>query len=121
MTQAIVTVIPKSTITVTTVTKPSALIYRKGDDGKSAYEVAVANGYSGTEQQWINSLGGDQSFLNWKAIEGVKQTGVDAGILGDISITDDYVYWCVKTGVTESTIGAKDGTAIWKRFVGFAT
>lgn len=31
----------------------------KGDDGKSAYEVAVANGYSGTEVQWLASLKGE--------------------------------------------------------------
>ncbi len=38
---------------------------RKGDpgtpgtDGKSAYQVAVASGYIGTEQQWLSSLRGD--------------------------------------------------------------
>lgn len=30
----------------------------KGDPGKSAYEIAVKNGYSGSEQQWIASLVG---------------------------------------------------------------
>ena len=30
----------------------------KGEPGKSAYEVAVENGYSGSEQQWISSLTG---------------------------------------------------------------
>ena len=30
----------------------------KGADGKSAYEVAVANGYTGTQAQWIASLKG---------------------------------------------------------------
>lgn len=29
-----------------------------GADGKSAYQVAVANGYSGTEQEWLASLKG---------------------------------------------------------------
>ena len=31
-----------------------------GADGKSAYEVAVNNGYTGTEQEWIESLKGKQ-------------------------------------------------------------
>ena len=31
----------------------------KGDEGKSAYEVAVENGYKGTEQEWLDSLKGD--------------------------------------------------------------
>ena len=30
----------------------------KGADGKSAYEVAVANGYTGTQAQWLASLKG---------------------------------------------------------------
>jgi len=29
-----------------------------GADGKSAYEIAVDYGFSGTEQEWIESLGG---------------------------------------------------------------
>ncbi len=31
----------------------------KGDPGDSAYEVAVKNGYSGTEQDWLASLQGE--------------------------------------------------------------
>lgn len=30
----------------------------KGDDGKSAYQLAVDNGYSGTETEWLASLKG---------------------------------------------------------------
>ena len=32
----------------------------KGDDGKSAYEVAVQNGYEGTETEWLASLKGGE-------------------------------------------------------------
>ena len=39
--------------------------------------------------------------------EGEKYTSTDAGIVGEISITDDYLYVCVKTGTT--------GNAIWKK------
>lgn len=31
----------------------------KGDSGKSAYEVAVDNGFSGSEREWLNSLKGE--------------------------------------------------------------
>ena len=31
-----------------------------GDNGKSAYEIAVAHGYKGTEQEWLDSLKGDK-------------------------------------------------------------
>ena len=30
----------------------------KGDDGKSAYQIALDNGFSGTEDEWLNSLRG---------------------------------------------------------------
>ncbi|WP_216071640.1 hypothetical protein [Acinetobacter indicus] len=36
----------------------SALKGEAGADGQSAYEIAVANGYTGTEQQWLESLVG---------------------------------------------------------------
>ena len=31
-----------------------------GEDGKTAYEIAVENGFSGTETQWLESLRGEQ-------------------------------------------------------------
>ena len=46
-------------------------------------------------------------------MEGAKSSATDAGTISDISITDDYIYWCVKTGTA--------GNAIWKRAVVFAT
>ena len=30
----------------------------KGDDGKSAYQIALDNGFSGTEDEWLESLQG---------------------------------------------------------------
>lgn len=57
-----------------------------GKDGKSAYEVAVKNGYSGSEQQWIESLvgrPGDIPYVggngNW--FVGAVDTGVRAGAI----------------------------------------
>lgn len=48
----------------------------KGDDGLSAYEVAVKNGFVGTEQEWLDSLkyGGDLS-------EYAKKTDLNEQIL----------------------------------------
>lgn len=57
-----------------------------GADGKSAYEIAVKNGYSGSEQQWIESLvgkPGDTPYIgnngNW--FVGAVDTGVRAGAI----------------------------------------
>lgn len=37
---------------------PQGLQGERGQDGKSAYEIAVANGYTGDEEQWLASLKG---------------------------------------------------------------
>ena len=36
--------------------KVEVQLYRDGMNGKSAYEIAVENGFIGTEQQWIDSI-----------------------------------------------------------------
>lgn len=84
----------------------------KGDDGDSAYQVWLDEGNIGTEQDFLDSLKGDQGDP-FSFVEGSKSSATDAGTLGDISITDDYIYWCVKTGTA--------GNAIWKKAVIFAT
>lgn len=58
MTKVTVSIQPKQKITVTQQAKPSVTVYRKGDTGDSAYELAVKLGYDGTEQEWLDSLKG---------------------------------------------------------------
>ena len=55
----------------------------KGDNGMSAYEIAVKNGYSGSESEWIASLAGtpgETPYIgnngNWYI--GAVDTGVSA-------------------------------------------
>lgn len=38
-----------------------------GADGKSAYEIALENGFVGTEQEWLASLAGQ---AEWNEIDG---------------------------------------------------
>ena len=33
-----------------------------GEDGKSAFDIAVENGYEGTEEEWLNSLKGKDGY-----------------------------------------------------------
>lgn len=80
----------------------------RGEQGLSAYEVAVKNGFLGTEQQWLESLRGQIDISS-----GERSSLADAGESGDISTTDDYVYFCVKTGTA--------GNAVWKKAVLFQT
>lgn len=49
-----------------------------GKDGKSAYELAVENGFVGKEQEWLESLRYDHSEEFTKLAEQVKQDSVSA-------------------------------------------
>ena len=56
----------------------------QGKDGKSAYEIAVEKGFSGSEEEWITSLAGTPGETprigengNW--FIGAVDTGVKAG------------------------------------------
>ena len=42
----------------------------KGDDGKTAYQVAVDNGFSGSIIDWLNSLRGEQGEQGIKGDKG---------------------------------------------------
>lgn len=55
---------------------PEQLEALKGKNGKSAYEIAVDNGFEGTEEEWLASLKGDPYTLT----EQDKKTIVDAVI-----------------------------------------
>lgn len=50
-----------------------------GKDGKSAYEVAVSNGFVGTEQEWIASLKGQQGERGEKGEQGLQGEKGDKG------------------------------------------
>lgn len=52
-----------------------------GEDGLSAYEVAVANGFVGTEADWLDSLVGPPGPQGLKGDQG------DAGAQGPIGLT----------------------------------
>jgi len=52
-----------------------------GQDGKSAYEIAVANGYKGTEQEWLQSLVGSRGE------SGISVVDVKLNENGDLVIT----------------------------------
>lgn len=97
-------------------------IYGKGDKGDSAYQVALNEGYIGTEEEWLISLKGEkgnkgekgdsatilsesrflgQAFAIW--------TGV--GLIYDVIYTDYYIEGTLYLGDTEQiTLDAADAT-----------
>jgi len=96
-------------VAVTPTPSKTVEVYRKGDTGLSAYEQAVlTDGFTGTEAEWLDSLKG-----SWIPTEGERKTGVDAGTFGELVISDDYLFVCVKTGAI--------GVAIWKKTLLFQT
>ena len=79
--------------------------------GISAYQTAVNNGFAGTADEWLLSLKGEEGRIC--VLTGAKQTGADPGILNELSLTDDYLYICVKSG--------DENTAVWKKAILYQT
>lgn len=51
-----------------------------GIDGKSAYEIAVANGFIGTESEWLESLQGKDGANGRDGVDGVKRDNISYNI-----------------------------------------
>lgn len=62
--------------------------------GKSAYEVAVLNGYSGTQEEWLASLIGPQGIQGIQGKQGEPGKG-----LPDVTAADNGKVLMVKNGV----------------------
>lgn len=60
----------------------------EGVNGKSAYDIAVENGFEGTEQEWLNSLQGTTPHIgengNWFLGD------IDTGVLAAPNLEDYY-------------------------------
>lgn len=50
--------------------------------GLSAYEIAVKNGYSGTEEEWLASLKGEQGIQGIQGEQGIQGVKGDTGAVG---------------------------------------
>ena len=59
-------------------------ISKGGTNGKSAYDIAVENGFVGTESEWLTSLKGDKGDKGDKGEKGVKG---DPGVNGNDGVT----------------------------------
>ena len=62
---------------------PQGLKGDKGTDGKSAYQIAVDNGYAGTESDWIASLKGDKGDTGAQGPQGIQGVQGPKGDKGD--------------------------------------
>lgn len=80
---------------------------QEGPQGDSAYEVAVSNGFEGTEQQWVDSLKGDkgESFtyedFTSEQLESLKgQDGTDGVSVVDASSDGESIIFELSDGST---------------------
>ena len=62
------------------------------EKGKSAYEIALDNGFEGTEQEWLKSLQGETPYIgengNW--FVGTLDTNVSATPKLEDTVLDQY-------------------------------
>lgn len=63
-----------------------------GADGKSAYEIAVENGFTGTEQEWLASLKGEQGMQGESGI-GVPPGGTAGQVLAKATNDNYNTHW----------------------------
>lgn len=56
--------------------------YIKGDPGSSAYEIAVENGFTGTEIEWLASLKGEKGDQGEQGVQGPKGDTGSQGLQG---------------------------------------
>lgn len=69
----------ETTIAATSTVQP---YYAKGDPGKSAYEIAVEQGFVGTEEEWLESLHGQDGAQGPQGQQGPQgEPGVSGGLL----------------------------------------
>lgn len=90
-----------------------------GKDGKSAYQIAVDNGYKGTEAQWLASLKGETGPQGVQGEQGIQGPQGEPGVQGPqgipgekgepgagISISGEVAtYADLPTGLTEDDAG----------------
>ncbi len=60
----------------------------KGETGKSAYEIAVENGYNGTETEWLESLNGKDGEDSVVTVTDLYESAKENGLT-----TDDFETW----------------------------
>ena len=86
---------------------------RDGDDGKSAYEIAVENGFDGSEEEWLASLVGPQGDTGEQGPAGYTPVrGKDYWTEADKQEIAEEAAALVPTGVdfvTDETLTLEDG------------
>ena len=86
-------------------TGPTGADGQDGADGLSAYEIAVQNGFVGTEAEWLASLQGTDGQDGADGQGGVTQAGTNVTITGDGTPTTPYIIDAIQTISTNGSPG----------------
>ena len=105
-------------------------------DGKSAYELAVENGYTGTLEQWLESLVGQQGIAGAAGEQGVSVvdayvnsemhlilvlsdgTEIDSGFVGTIQTYSVTFNWnCDDSSLAPTTVSVTEGELLTRPLV----
>lgn len=87
-----------------------------GVQGQSAYEIAVENGYEGTEEEWILSLKGSNGKRGTKWFTGVAISGAEVSNSEVASITDAIagdIYLNTTTGEYYTASENENANIVW--------
>lgn len=80
----------------------------KGDDGDSAYDIAVEQGFTGTKEEWLESLIGPQGERGYQGLPGQDGRGI-VSIEKQYSIGLKDVYLITYTDETTSILEVTNG------------
>ena len=89
----------------------AVLLYVKGDRGYSAYEIAVQNGFEGTEEEWLESLKGADGTMTFEDLKPAQRESLkgDRGEQGiGIQSIEQTTTATESEGVNEVTITLND-------------
>jgi hypothetical protein len=80
----------------------------QGEDGKSAYEIAVEHGYSGTEEEWLASLKGEDGEEGFSPTITVKESTSEKYVLTITNKDGSYDTPNLKSGGSGSATNLSD-------------
>jgi len=83
---------------------------KDGINGKSAYEIAVENGFEGTVDQWLSSLNGEDGYDGAPGATGAKGDKGDQGVgIKNVILTkdeDEFIFTFTFTDGTTQSVTA---------------
>ena len=89
---------------------PIGLTGPAGTNGSNAYDVAVANGYSGTETQWLESLQGANGINGTNGTNGTFPPGT---VAGEMNYWNGTAWVTVAPGSNGQNLTFCNGVPVW--------